>query len=237
MFEFIGNVRIWHELNKNLKELDSIQKKAQRIDGKLQKYMEENEQVLANEDKNVITMLANNQKNKIINEIKDLEESSNQSLEKTFNQLTQQKENRQLVHIPDEQNGKDLGNNLITIQALASRNYTRNKTVSEYLRGVPRGDFGRKRLDGSAIAEALLLILPIVAELVDETIRSHVEGLARRYEEELKKTQEFLVELREKTERYYSRITPTSSKNKLLLISGFILFIVLLISWYFLGLF
>lgn len=237
MFEFIGNVRIWRELNKNLKELESIQEKAQRIDGKLQKYMEENEQVLANEDKNVITMLANNQKNRIINEIKDLEESSNQSLEKTFNQLTQQKENRQLVHIPDEQNGKDLGNNLITIQALASRNYTRNKTVSEYLRGVPKGDFGRKRLDGSAIAEALLLILPIVAELVDETIRSHVEGLARRYEEELKKTQEFLVELREKTERYYSRITPTSSKNKLLLISGFILFIVLLISWYFLGLF
>lgn len=237
MFEFIGNIRIWHELNKNLKELNSIQKKAQRIDGKLQKYMEENEQVLSNEDQNVITMVVNNQKNEIINEVKDLEKSSNQFLEKTFNQLTQQRENEQLVPFSDEQNGKALGNNLVTIQALASRNYTRNKTVSEYLRGIPKGDFGRKRLDGSAIAEALLAILPIVAELVDESIKSHVEGLARQYEEELKKTQEFLVELRKKTERYYSRFTPVPQNKKLLLISGVIFLIVLFISLYFLRLF
>lgn len=237
MFEFIENVQIWHKLHKNLKELESIQEKTQRIDGKLQKYMEENEQVLSNEDQNVITMVVNNQENGIINEIQDLENRFNQFLEKSFDQLSQQGEDRQLVPIHNGQSSDTLGNNISTIQALASRNYTRNKTISEYLRGVPKGRFDRKKLDRDAIFFAVLDIAKILIVEADKWMSSHVKDLAIQYEEELKKTQGLLAELRKKTERYYSRFAPIHKEKKLLLTSGFTLFILLLISWYFLGLF
>ena len=237
MFEFIENIQVWHELHKNLKELKSIQEEAQRIDGKLQKYIEENEQVLSNEDQNVITIVVNNQENGIINEIQDLENRFNQFLGKSFDQLSQQGEDRQLVPIYNEQSSDTLGNNISTIQALASRDYTRNKTISEYLRGVPKGKFDRKKMDRDAIFFAVLDIAKILIVEADKWMSSYVKDLAIQYEEELKKTQGLLAELRKKIERYYSRFTPIHKKKKLLLTSGITLFILLLISWYFLGLF
>ena len=175
MFEFIENIQVWHELHKNLKELKSIQEEAQRIDGKLQKYIEENEQVLSNEDQNVITMVVNNQENGIINEIQDLENRFNQFLGKSFDQLSQQGEDRQLVPIYNEQSSDTLGNNISTIQALASRDYTRNKTISEYLRGVPKGKFDRKKMDRDAIFFAVLDIAKILIVEADKWMSSYVK--------------------------------------------------------------
>ena len=239
MFEFIENIQVWNELRQNLKELTAIQEKTQKIDDKLQKYMDENEQEFPKhlEDQEIIKGVVNYQQNEIINEIQGLENRFNQFLKKSFDQLTQQGEDRQLVPTNNEQSSEILGNNLITIQALASRSYKRNKTVSEYLRGVPKREFGREKLDRDAIFFAVLDIAKIVIVEADKWMSSYVKDLAIQYEEELKKTQELLVELRKKTERYYRKFTPAPQKKKLLLVSGFTLFIVLPISLYFLGLF
>ena len=143
------------------------------------------------------------QKQEIINEIQDLEYN--------FDQLTQQSEDRQLVHNSGKQSSEDLSNKLNSmIQETDSLDLKKNKTPLEFSRGVLKGDFGRKKTDRFAVLMLLSQIAKISAFLGDKLALVYLEYLAKQYKEELGKMQNQLVELRKKTENYYDSFHSSS---------------------------
>ncbi len=146
------------------------------------------------------------QKNEIIGNIQDLKQRFDQLFQNSLDQLTQQGGDEQLVHLPNEQIGEALGKKALTgISKVASLDFKENKTPSEYLRGVLKGDFGLKKWNGYAICLGVCVGVSILALIADGYMQSHVKDLAKQCEEEWKKTQNQLGELRRKTENYYRR--------------------------------
>ena len=108
-----GRIKIIQKLRQDLKELKAIQEKAQEIDDKLKKSMHENKEIFSglsvDQDDDAKQHHLTWQEQEIINEIQDLEYNG---LEYNFDQLTQQSEDKQLVHSSDKQSSEDLSNKL-----------------------------------------------------------------------------------------------------------------------------
>ena len=220
MLEIIKIWQSWEflkKINQDLTELKTIQEKAQKIDCTLQKYMCKNKQEFSklSEDSEDVALqfTVKMQENQIINNILGIEKRFDQLLENGFDQLTQQGEDGQLVHITNEHSSEVLEDTLIRFQGIVSRDYTQNKNFSEYVRGVPKRDFRLKKRDGYAIFFAVCEALSILTSIADKYMQSHVKDLAIQYEEEIKKTRNQLVELRRKTENYYRKFRPTKKKS------------------------
>ena len=207
-----GRIKIIQKLRQDLKELKAIQEKAQEIDDKLKKSMHENKEIFSglsvDQDDDAKQHHLTWQEQEIINEIQDLEYNG---LEYNFDQLTQQSEDKQLVHSSDKQSSEDLSNKLNSmIQETNSLDLKKNKTPLEFSRGVLKGDFGRKKTDRFAVLMLLFQIVKISAFLEDKLALVYLEYLAKQYKEELGKMQNQLVELRRKTENYYDSFHSSS---------------------------
>lgn len=144
------------ENRKNLKNIESIQKEAQKIDNKLQKYMRENRQEFSKHSKDDIKMIVELhvefQKGKIIRKIEKLEEE--------LDQLIQPPENGEMAHLPQKRSSAESSNALSntsqaigeTIQELNSLDYKRKKSFSERMKDGIKGDFKREKTDWSVIS-------------------------------------------------------------------------------------
>ena len=206
----LGEIKIIQKLRQDLKELKAVEEKAQEIDKKLKKWIHGNKKIFSglsvdqDDDAKQHVMW---QEQEIIKEIQDLENN--------FNQLTQQNEDRQLVHLPNEQINEALGNTLIGLQEVAALAYQKNKNFSEYWKGIKKGDFNRKKTNWNNILFAAVLIGKGVIFVGDHLTSFYAKGLVKQYDEGKKKTGELLTRLRRKTEDYYHRFhrSPQESKH------------------------
>lgn len=179
----------------------------------------------------VVQFTVKMQEIQISDNIQVLENSFGQLLKNSAGQFTQQGRDGQLVHITNEHSSEDIGKHLIRLQEVVSRDdYTRNKTLPEWLRGVPKRDFGRKIWDGYAIFYGVCEVLSILISIADKYMQPRVKNLAEQYEKELQKTQNQLVELRRKTENYYRRFYPEKKPSNIGFVLGFIGFLALLFA-------
>ena len=131
MIKILQSWQLKQKINQDLKELKTIQEKAQEIECKLQKYMCENKQEFSklSEDSedvagqfkiknffyplfgrrspddfdDVVQLTVKMQKNEIISNIQDLKQRFDQLFQNSLDQPTQQGEDEQLVHLPNEQ--------------------------------------------------------------------------------------------------------------------------------------
>lgn len=191
-------------LRKLLEEIEPIQKEAQEIDNKLQKYMRENRQVFSkhSKDQDLIKDFVELQKGKISREIEKLEED--------LNHLIQPLVDGEMGHLPKKWSSaesSDAPSNTSqavgeAIQEFNSLDYKRKKNFSERIKDGMKGDFKREKTDLSVI---IIAGVKAVFKIVPALLQDSDENLAIQCDEEIQKTQKQVTELRREAETYYSR--------------------------------